>query len=455
MITLLEVADRARSGPKMDEKEWDLAVFKEMQKLTKEYEIRVPESGEFLNTDDDLADRAFRAGLQFVSEMGTYCISTNRVIKFTEGEVKQALREAPKEVVMGKGKDCRVFKQKKVEGSELLNICPGHHSPFTQEEGLLVVQNFAQIQRGDFLEGFNLTHIDGYEIWGQPIEAYAAIREVGFLREGVRKAGRPGMAIALYPITTKASTQMAPIDPEMGLRPTDGLLLTVLPTIKVEYDYLTTALVYGNYGYFAVNGSFGLAGGFAGGAEGSLIEGIVRPMIGWMCYRDNLHYCGVEHIRHVSGEALVLEPMNWARSACYQALNRNSNIICMEWNIPVAELCTEMHLYESAIRSIEAAINGANLYAHRVSRPRMSAGQTPLEPEFMIEVSDATIAAGIKRAEGGKVLKQLADKIRGKPPAPGKTISECYDLVKHKPSREYQELYEKVKMGLRNCGLEV
>ncbi|MFQ6077075.1 MAG: monomethylamine:corrinoid methyltransferase, partial [Candidatus Bathyarchaeia archaeon] len=382
MIDLIEVAERARSGPRLGEKEWNMALFRKMEALVEEYDLKRGGGEEFINTDDSLADDAFRAAIDFILDMGAYCITTNRVIKFEEDEVKRAIREAPRQVRVGEGKDVRVFKQGKVEGRDPLNIVPGHHAPFTTDLAPLVVKNFAQIARADFIEGFNFSAIEGREVYGMPMEAYAAKREVGWMREGVRRAGRPGMAIVLYPISTRASSLIAAIDPEGGLRRTDGVLLSVLPDVKVEYDLLTTAIVFSDYGFFGVNGSFGMAGGFCGGPEGAMIEGIVKPIIGSMVYRDSIHYTGVEHLASITGERIVLGRVNWARSVVYQALNRNTNTIYMEWNITCSELCTDMCLQESAMRSIEATVNGANLYAHRVSRPRMNAGQTPLEAEW-------------------------------------------------------------------------
>jgi len=326
VIEFIEIAERARSGPRVDEKDWNMMLFKKMQTLTKEYNINCQDVDEFLNTDNSTADAAFQAAIDFIVDMGAFCISTNRVIKFDEYEVKQALRDAPNQVHMGEGRDARIFKQGKIDGNEPININPGHHAPFTEDNGSLVVKNFAQIPRTDFIEGFNFPAVDGRDCYHQPFEAYAAIREIAWMREGVRKAGRPGLAIVLYPITTKASSLIAPMNPQLGLRPTDGLLMSTLPDVKVEYDHITTAIVYSSYGYFSVNGSFGMAGGFCGGPEGAMIEGIVRPIIGYMCYGDTLHYCGVEHIGYVMGERIIFHPMNWARSVVYQAINRNSNL---------------------------------------------------------------------------------------------------------------------------------
>ncbi len=455
MMSLLEVAERARSGPRVDEKEWNMSLFRKMQELTKEYNLRPRQREEYINTDDTLADDAFRAAIDFLTDMGAYCITTNRVVKFTEEEVKQAIREAPRQVKMGEGRDARVFRQGRIEGREPLNIVPGHHAPFTEDLASLVVKNFAQISRADFIEGFNLSTVDGFEVYGMPLEAYAAKREVAWMREGVRKAGRPGMAVVLYPISTRASSLIAPIDPVGGLRKTDGVLLSVLPDVKVEYDLLASAIVYSDYGFFGVNGSFGMAGGFCGGPEGAMIEGIVKPLVGWMAYRDSIHYTGVEHLASLQGERFVFGAVNWARSIVYQALQRNTNTVYMEWNITCSELCTESCLQESAMRSIEATVNGANLYAPRVSRPRMNAGQTPLEAEWMVEVSDATLKVGLKREEAGKIIQKLAERLRDKLPAKGKTIIECYDLVRHRPSKDYQEIYKKVKRDLEDLGLKL
>jgi methylamine--corrinoid protein Co-methyltransferase len=454
VIELIEVAERARTGLRLEEKKWNLTLFRKMQELIKEYDLSSRGVEEFINTDDRFADDAFEAALEFIVDVGVYCISTNRVIRFEEEEVRKAVREAPDQILMGEGRDARVFKQGTVDGSKPININSGHHAPFTEDLGPLVAKNFAQIPRTDFIEGFNFPIVDGRDVYDQPLEAYAAIREVAWMREGVRKAGRPGLAIVLYPITTRASSLIAPMNPKLGLRPTDGLLMSTLPDVKVEYDHITTAIVFSNYGYFGVNGSFGMAGGFCGGPEGAMIEGIVRPIIGYMMYGDSLHYTGVEHLAYVMGERIVLHPLNWARSVVYQALCRNTNMIYMEWNITCSGLCTETSLLENALRSVEATVNGAALYAPRVSRARMNAGQTPVEPEFMIEVSDATVKANLKREEAGKILKQIADRLKDRSPEKGKTIQECYDLVKHKPSNEYQEIYHKVKKDLVDLGLE-
>ena len=454
MISLLDIAERTQKGRKMPEDAWNMSLFHKISELVKRYNIpNYTKDTPFLNLDDDLPERAFQAGVDLLVEHGVYCITTGRVVKLSKEEVMEAVRESPKELIVGSGKDARVMKQRKVEGTEKLNFCPGHHSPFTQDLAPIVVKNFAQIPRTDFIEGFNFTEVDGYEIFGAPLEAYASRREVSWIREGIRKAGRPGLSIVLYPITTRAEVLMAAIDPVDGLRSGDGILTSVLPDEKIEHDLLATAIACEDQGLWRISGSFSMVGGFCGGADGAIVEGIAKPLTAMICYRAYVNYTGVENVSTVSALSIPLQPLNWARSVVNQSLNRYSNIICMAWIIPTSGPGTESNLLEAAFRTIEATINGANLYAPRHSRARMNAGQTPLEGEFMVEVSDATLAAGLDRKKGSELLTKLTQKLEGRHPEPGFTIQECYDLVNHRPSPEYERIHKQVKEQLTELGL--
>lgn len=453
MISMLEIARRSQEGPKISDHDWEMGLFRKMKELAEKYEIRYPDDGSWFNHDKAQVDRAFQAALDFLVEKGIFCVSTGRVIQLSQEEVLTALREAPNFVVMGEGRDRRIFKQRKIEGKEPLNFCPGHHAPFTEDIAHLVVKNFAQIPRTDFLEGFNLPAVDGYEIIGTPMEAYASRRQLAWMREGIAKAGRPGLAIVYYPINTRPAAMLAGLDPVRGLRPTDGVLISALPDVKVESDMLAAAMVYEEYGCFKLSGSFAIAGGFCGGVEGAVIEGIVKPIAAMLVYRDYIHYTGVEHLSNLSALKITLQPFNWARSLVNQVLNMKTNIICMAWVIPTSGPGTENNLLESAIRCIEAPINGANLYAPRHCRARMNAGQTPLEAEWMLEVSDAAIQAGWNREMAGQVLWKIAERLKDRQPEAGYTIQECYDLINHRPSAAYRNIYLGVKEYLSSLGL--
>lgn len=455
MITLLEIAERTQTGEKVEEKQWDMTFYRTIADLVKKYEIKFPGGDRFINMDDDLARRAFEAGVELLEKIGIYCITTRRRVALSRDEILMAIAEAPSEILMGEGRDRRVWKQRKVEGNEKLNVCPGHHTPYTEDLAGLVVSNFAQIPRTDFLEGFNFSRVDGREIMGAPMEVYASRRQMGWMREGVRKAGRPGLAIVYYPINTRAEDLICVMDPEHGLRRTDGILLSLLPDLKMEQDMLSAAIVYDEYGSFKLSGSFAIAGGFCGGIEGAVVEGIAKPIAAMIAYRDYINYTGVEHVHMLNGRQILFPGVNWARSVVNQALNRYSNTICMRWIIPTSGPGTELNLLENAMQSIEAAINGMNLYAPRHCRTTTNHGQTPLDAEWMIEVSDAVIAQGFDRSAAEELISKIAARFTDQKPAAGYDINECYDLVHHRPKPDFEKAYLSVKRQMKEMGLNL
>ncbi len=459
MLSLLDIAERAQKGPKMAERDWDMALFRTMGALAKKYEVQYPGGDRFVNLDDMVPGRAFEAAVEFLATAGVYCITTGRVIHFDEKEVREAARQAPTCVLVGEGRDQRVITQKRVEGAEPLNHCAAHHAPWSEELAPLVVKNFAQILRGDYLEGFNFAVVDGREIAGAPLEAYAARREVAWLREGIRKAGRPGMAIAYYPINTRASTLIAPIDPVSGLRRTDGVLLSVLPDVKVETDLLTAAIVYEDYGSFIVNsGAVSYIGGFCGGTEGAVIEAISRTLAGVLVYHASFVFAGVKSTRNTTAKTIVSRDPNllWGTSVVFQALNGRTTSICFYPTSGASGPGTRSAFLEGAMLAILSAVNGANLGHARQYRARMNAAADPLMKEWAVEVSDAVLQMRLTRAEVDGILQRLYTLVAGKPVERGVDhIRECYDLVNHKPSPEYQNIYLQVKEELSEIGLEM
>ena len=458
MISLLDIAERVQKGPKMDENDWNMVLFHKLQALTQKYAITYPGDGSYFNFDPQVAERAFNAAIEFLVDMGVYCVSTRRVVKFEEHEIRAAIDEAPCSITVGEGRDARILRQRKLEGDQPLNQIPGMHAPFSEELAPLIVKNYAQIAHGDLLEGFNFAVVDGRKIFGIATEAYAAKREVAWMREGIRKAGRPGMAIAYYPINTKASTLIAPIDPHYGLRPTDGVLLSTLPDSKMELDLLTAAIVYDEYGCFKINGGSDAGiGGFCGGAEGAAIEALAKTICGWLVYRDEIHVTGPYDLRYTTAKKMEVRPeKHWAISVQAEALTKHTNFICFGGNASQSGPGTEEHLLELGILAIQHAITGANLYICRQGRARMDASESPLEPECMFQVANATIRAGINRQQGDAIIRKLAEDLDGRDVQNGPDdIRECYDLVYHRPKEEYGRIYDDVKKRFNELGVPV
>ncbi len=456
MLSLLDIAERTQKGPKREEKAWDMGLFQKMQELTRRYNIACPRDGSYFNMDDALADRAFQASVDFLVEMGVYCISTNRVVQFTREEVLEAIREMPSEVRVGEGRDAKIFKARDIEERQGLDHVPGHHAPFSEEMAPLAVKNMAMLPSCTFIEGFNFKLADGREIYGMPIEAYAARRQAAWLREGIRKAGKPGLGIAFYPITTRSSVLIAPMDPDYGIRRTDGLLLAVLPDVKMEQDMLTAAIVYNDYGAFRIGGgATAMAGGFCGDVEGAIIEAIVRGLAEWIVYRDQLHGSGLGHVSRAKAKDLTPAPeLWWAMSVVAQALSRHTRTPLYNGGYSFSGPGTENVLLERALQSIKIPVNGTNVMFPRHTRAQVDAAQTPLEAEWDWEVATAVMRHAPTRAQADQVARKVGRLLEGRLPEPAMDVRDCYDWVHHMPQPEYREKYLRVKEMVAACGLQ-
>ena len=106
-LRMLEILDRAHRGPICALKEWNTKVIPtNVSRKLQEHGLK----GTFdptnpINTDDELADRFYKAAFELAVEMGVLCQNTERVIKVSEDELRRAVKNAPSQLFLGKGPD--------------------------------------------------------------------------------------------------------------------------------------------------------------------------------------------------------------------------------------------------------------------------------------------------------------------------------------------------------------
>ena len=478
MISLLEVAERAQKEPKMEEKEWNMGMFRKMQELTEKHGLKVEECEKFYEVDNAYADQLFDAALEYLSVMGVYCINTNRAIQFTEEEVKEACREAPSQITVGRDRDVRTIRQREVEDLNPRNIVVGGHSAWNEELMPLenMVRELVRIPRVDYLETFNYHRIMGREVHGTPMIVYAARKAVERARAGIRLAGRAGLALCNYPILTTTEALIAPKDEERGLRSSDGLLLSVLPDLKVETTLLAAAIYYNEYGCFGMNGGTGgSVGGFAGGWEGAMIEGVVRNIAAWMVYHDSIQYAeGVVQMRRSSWHPTEKsEEWNvwtgedktgaWCSYAMRKALRRHKNTIEMagggSGGLAEDQVSVE-NLLHTAVSTIMGTVTGGNLF-YLWTPP-------PTTVKWGIEISDATLKSRIKLTDLDELLGairreklQSSDFTRDRrmllysdPGSFFESHQACYDYVNQRPTDRFLNSRREAMKYLEDHGLK-
>ena len=76
-----------------------------------------------------------------------------------------------------------------------------------------------------------------------------------------------------------------------------------------------------------------------------------------------------------------------------------------------------------------------------------------MEPRIAGEVAHAS--AGMKRSEANEIAKKLLSKYESKLSAPplGKTLHECWDAEKRRPSKEYSVVVKRFKKEMAELGV--
>jgi methylamine--corrinoid protein Co-methyltransferase len=477
MISLLEIAERIRNGQRMDNKEWGIGLYKKLQELIKKYDLKQEDPEKFYEVDDNYADSLFQAATDLLVEMGVYCITTHRTIRFSEEEVREAARETPSEVKVGEGREQRVWRKRELEDHRPPSIDVSGHGPWSDEMIPLpiIIRELARHNRVDLIEGYMYARIDNHEVHGKPLCAYAARRAIEKIRNGLTMAGRRGMAITYYPVLTNAFSLIAPLDMERGLRKTDGVLLTILPDLTIEEDLVAAALVYNELGCYRQCGGTG-TGPFGGGIEGRMIESVAGPLAAWMVYRDTILTGGgasqgsylprkgsAGPNRQISQNRRGAQ---WQSFAVQQALRRNTNQIYYSiiWgeSVGLDDLLSEQYLLRVALSSIRTTILGLNF--------RVGCTNPPTFTSWVVETSDAALKSNMKLKDYEEISARITEEklseyqvqtrrdkrmlIYGNNPNEFlKAGLKAYDWYNQKPTDEYLKNEQKTRKYLRNIGL--
>jgi len=464
--SIWEVLDRAcNTGQMMPSKDFDMKIFHVASRLVKEHDIRYdPETP--VPSDDGLADDAWKAGLELFEEVGAYCMNSGRVIKFDGPEIRDGLREVRGEAAIGEGAERRVVNLRGVEDKRPPSIVCGGVIESDFPEGELFVKLYQSIAQEPVIDGFYvgppLHTSEGRLVRsGTPLEAHLGRSMVSWVREAIRRAGRPGMHF--ISACTPAIANVAACDPIEGLRRTDGIVSTIMPELKTDYENLDKAVFCHDYGCVKHVYNGGMIGGWAGGPEGALIVSIASAIMAVAVYKIGIgsSYNALGYLRASSPNysAFVTRPCVWGSAIGSQALSRNTKIINTAVAMTNAGPGTEMQ-FQEIVSALCAAIpcgrEGLSQGVRRFKvKPLLGSG---LENRFWGEIGHAM--AGVKRDLANSLAKEMLAKYENKITRDsdggpvGHTLDEIYDLNTLTPRKEFTEVYKKVKKELEDLGLE-
>jgi methylamine--corrinoid protein Co-methyltransferase len=195
-----------------------------------------------------------------------------------------------------------------------------------------------------------------------------------------------------------------------------------------------------------------LMGGYSGGPEGTAVTTVATHMMGVLTLQTSYLIPFPLHLRYVSNSS---REMLWIISSMGQAISRNTHLLSLSLNYTAAGPCTPMALYENSASVIAAVASGLSIESGGIATNKYEDRMTPVEPRISGEVGHAV--AGMKRSEANAIVKKLLSRYESKlaDPPLGKTLHECWDAERRRPTKEYSALVRKFKRDIGSYGVEL
>jgi methylamine--corrinoid protein Co-methyltransferase len=456
MVQLLDVMQRALEGAPMSESDYQLRSFAaKVQEKVREYKIKYDPASPIPN-DRSLAKDLFEAAIELVVDVGAYCTDTSRVISYTEGEVKEAVRNAPSRLRMGEGRNQKDFVSRKV-GDKTPPWCllgAGGGACSSDTSFLTLVEGYAEIPETDAITTPALTRVGGMRIRpASPLEVLGAMRNAVLAREACNRVGREGIPIMNSLSTAESDIAFAAaLHPKYGMRRSDGYMICCMDPMKVDFARLNKVAVALSLGG-PIGMCFGpLLGGYAGGPEGTALSNVAHHMMGLLTYQASWMLPFPLHLRYVSSSS---REMLWVVSSTGQAISGNSDILSVNLNYTSAGPCTPMCLYETSATVTAAVTSGLSIESLGVASNRYEDRTTPVEPRMSAEVGH--VVAGMKLPDANELAKKLLAKYESKIKTPplGKPLQECWDADKRRPTTEYSRVVKSFKKEMAGLGVKL
>jgi methylamine--corrinoid protein Co-methyltransferase len=457
---LFEALDMAERGRIVAEQEFDRKLYGQVKELLKNYPSIKYNPEQVCPSDDGMADALFEASLEFASTVGMLVLSSERVIKYSKEEILRYISLLSGSIPLGKGNEqIRMCRRGVEDPAKPLAIGGGAGSPIGEgDDYVKFIESYAREPVIDLINNGSPATIEGREPKaGSPLELLGAVNEVAWIREGARRAGRPGMPMMVGPgMAVTAITVAGAIDEGRGIRTGDIVLVAVLNEMKTDYDRLNRAMILSQNAISAVSLIDPVLGGYAGPPEGAAIVGAASCLLSSLIYNAE---CAIFHPihAHFKNGATTPPATLWIENIVTQGLARNCPFQICNNLFTVGRAGSPMVFYEVAANSIGSTVSGGHIgpgVGGVVGGPDQGC-ITGLEGRFMGEVAKA--ATVLTRAEANRIVLELIRKYEKdllSPPAP-KGFRECYDWDRVIPKPEWFETYTQVKAELADLGLKV
>ncbi len=451
----LEFYERSNTGEKVSKDDWDMDyIIDNVMELVDDYDLSWDKQV-IIPEDEQLLDDMFDAAKKLILNTGIYNMTTGRIIKFSEEEIDEGLRNMKTELVMGEGKDAYKLVARKIEDEQPPAVWAGNPGCPTPESLYYpIIKSVAKEPVIDLLTCGSLIDVDGYKVRsGEPTEVIAVRRELEYLHRALAEVGRPGIGLLAAESAVTEIGDLAAVG-EKRLRPCDSHLVALFNELIIDNGNLVRAASSLDYGMKNASLACTMVGGLGGDAPGSCMIMIASIMAANLIALADYHLC---HPIHIQDVATTARGCLWLQSVLCQTFAKKAPaiIVCDLW--PSSGSLTKELLYEVAANAIVVTVSGGHLEGLGSANGNEPNG-TGLEVRLMGEVGKAVARQRMTRAQANEIVLKLLEKyehvFKMEGGNKGARFDESYDMETIEPIPEWQQMYEEVKAELAEMGIQ-
>ncbi|MEG9195487.1 MAG: monomethylamine:corrinoid methyltransferase [Candidatus Methanoglobus sp.] len=455
MVDWLTLWDKVNSGPEMEEKRFDLKIYKIANELKKNYGIVFDVSNGFKIEKSMMRD-IYDAGFNLFLEIGSYCTSNKKIIKISEEDIKEDLKKVKEKVRAGQGKESIIIGGNKPNDRSNVIIVGGPCAcPISEEIFVTVMSTYANEPKVNALIPGKLQKIRGKDITMRtPLEMFATREEAKLTRKATELSNRPGMPIiGIESVSSEAANFSYGND---GLRNTDIHEIDPINELKISFETLKRILFCQKNNLSTTTMICPVLGGVAGGPEETAIVTVAEALQSVCIVGGDMFTFAVNNIHTGSGTD---SKSLWVDLAALLALKNALPMVVSTLIWTASGPCTETVILEIASKTILDIACGADaIMSAGCTKGRLLDCYTGMEATICAEIAHSVHKNKLSLDDAAEISLELnrgyEEKIlRGELPVP-KSFSECYSLD-GKPKKEYLDIWNSFKSKLKDMGVSL
>ncbi|MBI4334315.1 MAG: monomethylamine:corrinoid methyltransferase, partial [Chloroflexi bacterium] len=442
-------------GPVMKELDFDLKLSRQLKLLTSEYSIRF--NREEIICDDVIADAIWQTALQLLERVGIYNLDTNRVVLLRRAEVEAAAARAPKEFVVGAGKDAVTIRASD-HGSKVPPVILAQPARSFRHKG--GVQAFVARMMdayvsdagplGDLarqlkneLDGIPyMAETPGEMVWGRAV--------VRWKRGVADLLGKPGLWLGSAEITSPPAIQTCYLEEGLLNRFNSHISVSLIPELKLNWDRLRLTYAARCLGVHRSCSADPVVGGYCRNSEEAAVVALAS-VLGSMVYAGDEKTVQLSTVDR-EGNRTARAPLQ-ASSAARRSIERNLGIpMDGIQRISKNGLGTGLSLYELAALTLAQSGSGW-AWSWRYPCAPGPMGEYTVDLDYRLVTRISRGATGLSREKTNELVAELLQLYESRDGDEGKPFAYYYDIKTLTPSTELVALYDGVEEELQRLGV--